>query len=1536
MKNFSLYALLTLLSGLVSFSSKSQVTSGFTPVYTSGCSPLVDSFSNTSTGPVTGYFWDFGTGITSVVKNPSASFTSPGTYIVKLTVFGPGGPVTSTQTVTVYPPPAVSFYASVTTVCPGDPVTFTSTTVGGAPGPVTYTWSFGDGTLSTATSPVHIYSTSGYYNVTLYATSSAGCTKFLTVAKYIHVTVPPVPNFTVNSNYVCITPGTVTFTDSSVGVPPLTYSWDFGDGSGPSTLKNPPHTYTAAGTYTIKLTVTDGNGCTATITKPAFVTIANTFASFTYPTPVCTNSIVTFLNTSSTHTYSHWSYGDGDTSSGDPGIHQYASPGIYVVKLLVFDGTCLDSTTKTITVIPGPAVSFTQVPIEPCPPPVGIKFIATTPPGSTLRWTFGIGGPGTGSPVTHTFPFPGVYTITLYATDPTTGCVSNAVRTDTLYDMIHGITASPVMGCAPLTVNFYDTPYTYQPAPPPPLPPILHLYPFSMASYSWTFGDGGTSTLSRPSHTYTAAGVYLSSVTVVSSNGCVYTDTLTIFVGGPPVVTFTAAPTHVCYGQPVTYVATLIKGPIDAYSWRFGDGGGGSGSTITYTDTLPGIFTVTLTPYYRGCPGPPVTFSGIIVDSPRSIIRYTVICSPRKRVQFWDKSLGDDSHLWIFGDGTTSTLSNPLHDYPLPVTYTVQLATYNKTSGCRDTDKVYIDLSTPTPDFTVSSPFICKDAVDTFTATMTGGIAYGYYWDSGGGTFACYAFPPSPPPYGGPHGRCGPVITDTFHVPGIYTIRLIVSDQNRCTDTVVKPNIINVGHPKVKFSASPPIGCWPLTVTFIDSSSDMTGFKLSKYLWSFGDGSSTTVTTTSVAHTFTIAGTFKTQEIVIDNYGCTDSLTLPLVTVWRPHAAFSANQYPCLGDTVHFVNSSTDTTGTFWTFGDGATSTATAPSHIYTTTGSFTVTLAVRDIHGCVDTAVYVNYILSTNVVASFTMSDSFSICPPLIVNFTNTGTGGTNHNWDLGDGNVSALPNPVNMYMDTGYFTVILIDSNKYGCKDTSVHHVYVLGYAGALSYAPLSGCVPLTVHFKATVSNVPSIIWDFSDGIISKAILTDSIDHIYLTPGAYVPKLILSDNTGCSNFSIGKDTIKVDNVFPGFTSIPNPICINVPVYYKDTSHSLFSTVNSWLWKFTNGDTSTSSSLPYLYAVAGTYPVSLKVTDQWGCVDSVTGDVVVYPQPVITASPDTIVCLTDAATLTGYGGVSYSWAPTSTVSCINCNPALASPRVVTTYTVTGTDIHGCVNTNTVTVFLKTKTVSYASSDTGICANSAVQLLDSGGTTYLWSPSGGVSNVHIADPLVSPASTTQYMVIAKLGSCIADTAFVLVTVHPLPTVEVGPDQTVVEGNLTHLIANGTWIEKYSWGKSPALSCDTCPNPVATNSVTATYIVVVTSAFGCNASDSVTVRVHCDKSQIFMPNSFTPNGDGQNDTYYPRGKGVMIVKSFRIYNRWGQLLFERSNFQVNDAANAWDGSYMGGDPRPDVFVWVVDAVCETGEPINLKGDVTIIR
>src|SRR5690606_27693728 len=202
---------------------------------------------------------------------------------------------------------------------------------------------------------------------------------------------------------------------------------------------------------------------------------------------------------------------------------------------------------------------------------------------------------------------------------------------------------------------------------------------------------------------------------------------------------------------------------------------------------------------------------------------------------------------------------------------------------------------------------------------------------------------------------------------------------------------------------------------------------------------------------------------------------------------------------------------------------------------------------------------------ASFTISDTFAICPPLNAQFTNTTTGGATYFWNFGNGASSTIQNPSAIYSDPGIHNIYMIATDIHGCKDTAYGYTHVLGYAGGLTYTPLEGCEPLEVFFTANITNVPSLVWDFSDGTTEPVTGNNTTTHTYVTPGAYVPKLILSDGAGCVNSSSGIDTIKVDGIDPGF--ITSPACIQTNILIEDTSYSYFSDVVSWNWNINNGE---------------------------------------------------------------------------------------------------------------------------------------------------------------------------------------------------------------------------------------------------------------------------------------------------------------------------------------------------------------------------------
>jgi gliding motility-associated-like protein len=333
-----------------------------------------------------------------------------------------------------------------------------------------------------------------------------------------------------------------------------------------------------------------------------------------------------------------------------------------------------------------------------------------------------------------------------------------------------------------------------------------------------------------------------------------------------------------------------------------------------------------------------------------------------------------------------------------------------------------------------------------------------------------------------------------------------------------------------------------------------------------------------------------------------------------------------------------------------------------------------------------------------------------------------------------------------------------------------------------------------------------------------------------------------------------------------------------------------------------------------------------------------IYPIPLTDAGHDTLVCRDNFVQLNATGATSYVWDASSSLSCTDCASPLAAPADSTRYFVTGSTSFGCTARDSVIVKVRQHFKVAVSPGENICVGSFVQLTATGADQYQWSPSAGLNNAGIASPIASPAVSTLYTVIAiDNDHCFADTASININVSPIPTVAAGVDITLGVGSSVQLQAAGS-ADVISWVWTPGsnLSCVTCPNPVASPKQTTQYSVEVMNSGGCKSSDALTVFVVCIKGNLFIPNTFSPNGDGINDMFYPRGTGVYLIKSLRIYNRWGEIVFEKLNFNVNDASAGWNGLYKGQKLSPDVFVYTCEVVCENNEVLLSTGDVTLIR
>lgn len=1284
----------------VTVAAPAQLTADFSASPTSGCSPLVVSFTDLSTGGAATWFWDFGNGNTSTLRNPAAVYILPGTYTVTLTVTD-GGALSDTEVktflITVFQNPTASF-ASIGPRAGCAPFTLNLqdlSTPGSAP--ITgWLWDFGDGTTGTGPTPVHTYAAPGSYTVTLVVTDANGCVSTLVIPNYVTVTTPPTASFTGSPTVACAPPVLVNFTNTSTGTAPLTYTWNFGDG-GTSTAVNPGHVYASSGFYTVTLIVTDAAGCTDTVSFPNLININSVTAGFTFPALACAGNLVAFTDTSlGGVTTWNWDFGDGTTASVANPTHAYGAPGTYTVSLIASNGPCSDTVSRSVTVQPSPVANFGADSVSSCDVPFTVTFSDSSTGAVTWDWDFGDGGTSILPNPSHTYTAPGTFTVTLIVTNAA-GCTDTLVMPSFIQIIppVASIGALPFEGCFPLPVTFTDLSVSVEP----------------IVSWAWDFGDGGTSTLQNPSHTYVAAGVYNISLIIINSAGCTDTANFTVTAGPQPTADFWATPLIACVGDSIIFSDS--SNSALTWFWQFGDGGTSTLINPVHVFGDTGYFTVTLIVNNLGCRDTLVRDSFIYISGPLAnfTLNPAMGCGIPHAVTFTDASGGADTWLWDFGDGFTSTLQNPVHTYTATGTYTVTLTVTDTITGCVDQANATVGISIPIADFIGAPTSGCAPLAVQFADNSTGATAW--QWDFGDGGTSTVRNP-----------------LYTYTTPGTYTVTLIITDANGCSDTLTIPNYISVIGPTVAFSASADSGCVPFTVTFADGSSS--SVPITSWLWDFGDG--TTSVLANPTHTYVTAGLFTVTLTVTDANACSRTVSFPnYILATQPVALFSlGDTLACRGYPVSFNNLSTGVGLTYlWDFGDGVTSTAANPSHAYSTTGSYTVTLTVTDVNGCESTISVPAAVLIQDPLADFGAAPTAASCPPLFVAFSDSSLGGiVAWQWNFGDGTGSTLPNPGHIYATAGTFDVTLIVTSATGCQDTLIMPglINISGPSGTFVFSPDSGCTPVTVTFIATALNSALYTWDFGDG--SVVIGSDTVVHTYTSTGNFHPVLILDDGLGCTFSVISPDSVVVDTIpLVDFTSDIGVSCGPDSVHFTDLTVST-RPILSWHWDFGDGSIDSVQNPVHYYSSPGVYTVTLTVTNLLGCTDSLSIPAfitILNPPNAGFALSDTMGCapfsvtFTDTSSTTSGTIVVWDWD-------LGDGTTSSLPSVTHTYGIPGgylitlivTDSAGCRDTVTHSItVLAPPVANFTVDDSMGCAPLAVNFTDLSINANAWQWSFG-------------------------------------------------------------------------------------------------------------------------------------------------------------------------------------------------------------------------
>ncbi len=1564
-----------------------------TPV--TGCAPLIVSFTDLSTGSPTSWSWDLGNGVTSTSQNPSTFYTLPGTYTIRLTVTNASGTNTITRTnyITVNVPPTVDFTSDVNSGCFPLRVQFTDNSVSGFGTITRWRWSFGNGDTSALQNPVYTYTSSGSYLVSLTITNSAGCTQTLVRNNYINVSNGVTANFSFTAPANCRPPETINFTNQTVGPAVLSYQWDFGDGT-TSVLTNPSHTYTGTGPYTVRLIAASTQGCIDTITQADAIVLNNYQSSMSVVDSACVNTTVTFQNTSTPAPISsYWDFGNGNTSTDTNPVTFFAGAGNYTVRLVNQYPTCNDTVTQNITVTGAPAANFTAAATTSCQAPFTTTFTNLTSGAVSYLWNFGDGSSSTDFSPTHTFSSNGNFTVTLIAFN-SFGCADTIVRSN--YIVVQRPVLNPLFsvreGCSPLTVQmqansssidnivswFWDfgngntstlqnptftfdsgsyairlrivttqgcvdsvrfdsirvgvppvAAFSFAPSPACAFQQIqfTDLSTGNPNQWAWNFRDGNGSVQRNPIHTYTDTTGTFRALLIAYNNRCADTVEQDIQVL-PPVARFTYNIQCQVNKRAVNFSSQSSFTPGAVFTWNFGDGSPTSNAVNpTHVYSSLGTYTVTLSITDGPCTHS-VQQTVRIVDE---LADFNVSAQTACRNQLLNftsinyNPANIAGYYWNFGDSFTATSQNAQHTYTTSGDYTVTFATVD-INGCRDTvvKNNYIRINGPVASFTIAQTQICLSSQLSLTSSaVTDGVnpISSIQWLFGDGNSTSSLSSP---------------VLHQYANPGSYQVTQIVTDASGCSDTVTNAAIVEVISPVVSFSADT-ISCPGAPVQFTSTVTGVTG--VLQYQWNFGDGSPTSSASNPV-HAFALPGTYTVSLVVTEPGGCTGTFART-ISINYPVSSFTVNDSIsiCRPFPAQYSNNSSYAASYVWNFGDGNTSTATNPAHLYAQPGTYLVRLIAVSPGGCADSS------FQTIRVGDATGTITYSPlvgCNPLTTNLRVTTSVPLEYSWDFGDGNTEVSTDSLQTHTyGAGYFVPKVIIRDRLGCVGIIEGIDTIRAYGSNPNFGIDSGffCGSGTVQFiDSTYSSdqIISYLWDFGDGTTSTSVTAPQ--HTYSTPGIYDVTLTVTTLNGCVNSYTKPALIRVVSS-PSIAIIgdsnfcaPADILLQAQLLNPDTS-----SIN-WQWNI-DGTIFNTQVLPTITRLlADTIPVQLIATNGSGCSDTAFTTLIVHAPPPVFAGNDTTICLNDQATLTATGAQAYFWNSSPSLSCTSCTSPIASPVSNTTYYVTGISQYGCTNTDSVFVRVRQPfTINVSANDT-ICIGETIQLSANGAENYTWSPAAGLSNPTIANPLASPTNTTTYTVTGfDSSNCFTDVRTVTVFVYNYPTVSAGNDTTILAGATVPLFAAGSPdITSYLWTPATRLSCTTCNNPLATPSNNTTYTVEVRNIAGCTTTDNVTVFVGCVNGRIYIPNAFTPNNDGLNDRFFVIGEGVQTIKRMIVYDRWGKAVYSKENFLGNNAADGWDGNFNRIAQPPGVYAYITDIECGDGTVFRMQGIVTLIR
>lgn len=1153
--------------------------------------------------------------------------------------------------------------------------------------------------------------------------------------------------------------------------------------------------------------------------------------------------------------------------------------------------------------------------------------------------------PGTPVPLLASADTPATYTWSPANTlnDPN---IANPVATTTT-STVYTVTATDSIGCTREdTVSV-----TISNAPPFTLPDrdtlclgdtaTINLQSTNTLQYQWTPNqDISCTTCQQPQVYPTTSRWYTVNVT---GQYCSTVDSIFIQVADTP--NMSAGPDRVICNLPFTQLQGSYNGTTPLQSTLWSPPTGLSHTTLlnpianptnttTYTLTITNIFGCTRSDEVN------VIRTVAIADAGED----TVIC-PGETVQLGTPTQPSTTYLWRPAAGLDNdTVAMPL---ATPAQSTLYTLTITDSNGCTATDFVAVSIQSP-PNLIVSNGGgICPG--DSITLTASGAATYQWQPTSGLSCNSCS------------NPIASPTQPTTYTVIGTNTAGC--SDTQTTTVTLFTP-------PTVTATGTSPICAGDTT--------PLNALGAVTYVWSPANSLDCTNCPSPQASpigttTYTVVGT--------DANGCVDSTTLTLQTQSGPPITVSADTTICPGTAAGLLVSGANTYS--WSPG-GSLSCTNCPDPTAQPTQSTTYTVTAFNPIGCnsVDTVrVSISGIGSAGIVGDT------AICPGDTAQWQVQGL--TQINWAPStDISCTGCTDPLLTPQQTTTYTLSGTDNN--GCQIVPVTKTLEVTPEPVLNVtAPDTVCAGTAVTLLAqgattyqwnasttlscnTCASPTVVLTQTSSfqlrGISAGGCFTDTAFSIVVQPS---PTVSLSGNTAICP---GDSSLLSVASNGDFSWLPDPslscdTCASTwvsPVtsqwYFASATSSIGCTTSDSIWVNVlsppvvdaSPDTQVCMGEPVQLVATGAVsyqwtansalsctqcpdPVAQPQQDDWyvvtgtdanGCVGIDSIRITLARLPGLTLSPDTLICLGDTITLTVGGASNYTWSPSTGLSTTVGTTVHASPSDTITYTIQATDVNGCSQDTTLTLFVHQPLPILARPDTAVCPGESVQLFATNGTQYEWKPTTNLSNPSIATPVAQPGQTTIYTVTKRdtFGCEVLET--VRVAIHPAPTAEAGNNVTINEGATYQL--QGTGGGQYQWQPAQWLDDPSLSNPTAAPPDSTWFFLTTTDNNGCIAFDSVLIAV-IPTVQVVVPTGFTPNGDGQNDLFGPGYVKGVSIQSIRIFDRWGKEVFVGQS-----AADYWDGT-VAGQPAPmGVYVWIITGTTADGVPFQRQGNVTLLH